>query len=406
MLRAVHLRCEYAENPLAVDTRSPRLSWQLKGGGRGSRQTAYQVRAATTRERLDSGEPDLWDTGQVPSEEQLVEYHGRKRAAGEVCWWQVRAWDQDGVTGPFSAEATFEMGLDMDDWSAEWIGCPGTWINRAIYFRREFVLTKTVLRARVYMAGLGWSELWINGQRANDRVLDPAQTDYSKRILYTTDAVEGLIGPGKNVIGVVAGNGWYGTVRLLLQLEIVYSDGSSERILSRAGWAEPWQVSHGPILENSVYDGEVYDARLEKQGWCEAGYIERFPEWLNAFGADGPGGVLVPAMLEPIRVVETRPADEILEPKPGIFVFDLGQNIAGWALLKVKGEVGQRISLRFAESLHPDGTINPENLRSARAEDVYILRGDGDETWEPRFTYHGFRYIQVEGFVGRTGGKV
>ena len=403
MLQPIHLRSEYAENPLAVDTKTPRLSWQLSGGARGSRQTAYQLRAASTRLALESGEPDLWDTGEIHSVDQSVAYEGRDLTGGEGCWWQVRVWDEEGKLSDFSPLASFEIGLSKTDWSAEWIGCPGTWINQAIYFRRSFTLIKQVRRARVYMAGLGWSELWLNGQRANDRVLDPAQTDYSKRILYTTDAVEGLLQVGKNVIGVVAGNGWYGTVRLLLQLEIEYSDGSSERIISRAGWAEPWQVSHGPILENSVYDGEVYDARLEKQGWCEPEYVERFPEWLNAFGSDGPGGVLVPAMLEPIRVVETRMAVEIKEPKPGIFVFDLGQNIAGWALLKVRGEAGQRVTLRFAESVHADGTLNPENLRSARAEDVYILRGGEEETWEPRFTYHGFRYIQVEGFPGQPG---
>ena len=255
------------------------------------------------------------------------------------------------------------------------------------------------------MAGLGWSELYINGQRANDRVLDPAQTDYSKRILYTSDAVEGFLRPGKNTIGVTAGNGWYGTVRLLLQMEIEYRDGSSEQVISKAGGPGIWRVTRGPILENSVFDGEVYDARLEKPGWCnpEAGLA--FPEWLSAFGADGPGGKLVPAMLEPIRVIETRPAVQISQPKTDVYVIDLGQNIAGWARLAVRGEAGRRVSLRFAESLYADGTVNQENLRSAKAEDVYILKGDGEEIWEPRFTYHGFRYIQVEGYPGQPGAE-
>jgi len=400
MLTTHTLRCEYAENPLGLDTAVPRLSWQLSAPRRGARQTAYQVRAASTLEGLNAGECDLWDSGRLESSSQMVDYAGRGLAGMDTCWWQVRAWDEEGQPGDFSAPACFEMGLAAEDWEAEWIGCPGAWINRAIYFRRAFVLKKPARKARVYMVGLGWSELSINGQRPNQRVLDPAQTDYSKRMLYSVDAVEGLLREGQNVIGVLAGNGWYGTVRLLLQLEIEYADGSRERIVSKAGWHEPWLAAPGPILENSVYDGEVYDARLEKAGWAEPGYEARFPEWLNAFGADGPGGILEPAMLEPVRVTDTIAARQVSQPRPGIYVFDLGQNMAGWARIHVRGEAGQRVSLLYAESLYLDGMVNQENLRSAKACDVYILKGGGEETWEPRFTYHGFRYIQVEGYPG------
>jgi alpha-L-rhamnosidase len=403
MLTTSHLLCEYAENPLAVDTHKPRLSWQLQAEKRGVRQTAYQLLVASTCEGLEAGKPDLWDSGKVESPEQMVEYAGRPLGSRQVCWWQVRVWDQNGEGGAFSSPAYFEMSLAPEDWHAEWIGNPGGWINRALYFRREFNIENPVRRARVYMAGLGWSELYINGQRANNRVMDPAQSDYSRRILYTTDAVEGLLHEGKNAIGVVVGNGWYGTVRLLLQLEIEFADGSSQQIISRGSWLEPWLVTAGPILENSVYDGEVYDARLEIADWCEAGYAEGQSAWIPAFGADGPGGKLVPAQLEPIRVVDTLRAQNIHQPKLGVYVFDLGQNIAGWALLKVNGAAGQRVSLRFAESLYPDGTVNQENLRAIKAEDVYILKGGGEEIWEPRFTYHGFRYIQVEGYPGEPG---
>ncbi|MDO8970759.1 MAG: alpha-L-rhamnosidase N-terminal domain-containing protein [Saprospiraceae bacterium] len=171
MLTPAQLRCEYAENPLALDSPEPRLSWQLNAERRGSRQAAYQVQAASSHEGLVSGEPDLWDTGMLSSVEQMVEYGGRELSGGESCWWRVRAWDQDGTPGEYSPAAWFEMGLAPQDWRAEWIGCPGTWINRAITFRNDFTLEKPVRRARVYMAGLGWSELYVNGQRANDRVL-------------------------------------------------------------------------------------------------------------------------------------------------------------------------------------------------------------------------------------------
>ena len=400
MIQAVELRCEYAQNPLGVDTNTPRLSWQLRAEKRGTCQVSFQVRAASTWAGLEAEDFDLWDSGVVVSAGQEIEYAGRPLEGGESCWWQVKVWDADGNGGENSPAACFEPGLAPGDWSAEWIGCPGMWVNRAIYFRRVFNLEKPVRRARIYMAGLGWSELVVNGQRPNERVLDPAQSDYSKRILYTTDAVEAFLKPGKNVVGVIVGNGWYGSVRLLLQLDLEFEDGSRERVISSAGGKAPWHVSRGPILENSVFDGEVYDARLEKADWCQADYIQLFPEWMNAYGADGPGGKLVPAGLEPIRVVDTLGAKSVSQPKPGVYVFDLGQNIAGWALLTVTGEAGQRVSLRFGEGLFEDGTLNQENLRSARAEDVYILKGGAVETWEPRFTYHGFRYIQVEGYPG------
>lgn len=402
MLSTHSLRCEFAENPLAVDTLIPRLSWQLTSNGRDAIQTAYQICAASTQERLEKGVFDLWDSGKVISSSQMVEYGGLELYGKQACWWQVCVWDRSGQTGPFSPLAFFETGLRPEDWQAEWIGGPPASPSKALYFRRDFSLDKPVRRARVYMAGLGWSELYINGQRVNDRVLDPAQTDYSKRVLYTTDAVEIFLRNGANTIGVVAGCGWYGSVRLLLQMEIEFLDNSCLQIATRPNLKDTWRVASGPILENSVFDGEVYDARLEKLGWAEPGGLDASHGWFfSAFGADGPGGTLVPAMLEPIRIVATLRANSVTQPSPGLFVFDLGQNIAGWAQLRVSGETGTRISLKFAESLHADGRVNQENLRNAKAEDVYILKGGGEEVWEPRFTYHGFRYVQVEGYPGQ-----
>ena len=402
-MRAAQLKCEYRQDPLGVEARTPRLSWQLQAQARGARQAAYQLQAASSLAALQADQPDLWDSGRVESPAQLVTYAGRPLASRQACWWQVRVWDETGAGGAYSPPASFEIGLAPEDWSAGWIGCPPGLVNRALYIRKAFKLEKPVQRARVYMAGLGWSELYVNGQRANRRVLDPAQTDYSRRVLYTVDAVEGLLRPGSNALGVVAGNGWYGTVRLLLQLEIEFADGSRQQVVSTGSGLEGWWVTSGPILENSVYDGEVYDARLEKPNWADPGITRPGPGWMMAFGADGPGGRLCPAQLEPIEVVDTLAAVAITQPRPGVYVFDLGQNIAGWAQLKVSGEAGQRVRLRFAESLYPDGSINQENLREARAEDVYILKGGGEETWEPRFTYHGFRYIQLEGYPGEPG---
>jgi alpha-L-rhamnosidase len=399
MMIASDLRCEYAHNPLGIDATRPRLSWVLSAARRNQQQQAYQVLAASSPEQLAAATPDLWDSGIVPSADTLVEYGGPLLESRRRVWWKVRAWNRDGQAGPFSEPAWFEMALlHPGDWRADWIGYPGAWPGKALYFCRDFQIEKPVERARVYMVGLGWSELYVNGQKANDRVLDPPQSNYARRVLYSTDAVENLLRAGSNTIGVVCGNGWYGTIRLLLQMEITYTDGARDTIVSETMHPAPWLVSTGPVLENSVYDGEVYDARLEDPGWASP---ERAPKnRLVAACADGPGGRRGAACLEPIRVVETLTAKAITQPQPGVYVVDLGQNIAGWALLRVRGEGGTRISLRFAETLYPDGSINQENLRNACAEDVYILKGAEEETWEPRFTYHGFRYIQVTGYPG------
>lgn len=233
MLELNELRCEYAVNPLGIDAACPRLSWVAKAEGRGQRQSAFQVLAASTPENLERGVADLWDSGKVKSDAFLVEYGGRPPGSGDRCWWKVRAWDSEGLPGLYSEAAWFEMGLlSPADWQANWIGFPGAWPGKALYFRRDFELNKPVRRARIYMVGLGWSELRVNGRRVNDRVLDPPQSVYSKRILYSTDAVEEFLRSGNNSIGVICGNGWYGSARLLLQMNIEFEDGTTTQIFS------------------------------------------------------------------------------------------------------------------------------------------------------------------------------
>lgn len=399
MLTLSELRCEYAVDPLGIDVAWPRLSWIATAEGRGQLQTAYQLLAATSRTGLECDEPDLWDSGKIVSAANLVTYAGQALTGELGVWWRVRAWDGEDRPGPYSAPAYFEMGLlAPEDWDAAWIGFPGAWSGKAMYFRRDFKIEKPVRRARIYMAGLGYAELRVNGHKANERVLDPPQTDYSKRVLYSTDAVETLLRRGNNTLGVICGNGWFGSARLLLQMHIDYTDGSRETIVTETFWPQPWLVFPGPLVENSIYDGETYDARLENSRWDDPD--AKPPAGLVASCADSPGGKLEAAALEPIQVVETRRAVRISTPAPGVYVFDMGQNMAGWSRLRVRGTAGCRVLLRFAESIYPDGTVNQENLRSAKAADTYILRGEGEESWEPRFTYHGFRYVQVEGYPG------
>lgn len=407
------LRCEYAKNPLGVDALHPRLSWVLVSSERGQRQSAYQILVASTQAKADAGQGDLWDSGKVASGQSTqVPYRGKVLSSRQRCYWKVRSWDRQGRASAYSETAHWEMGLlSKSDWQAEWIGYTAGWSGRALYFRKDFQLDKPIRQARAYVAGLGYYELHLNGRRVGDHVLDPSFTDYAKRVEYVTYDVTEFLARGDNAVGVIAGNGWYGTPKVLVQLEVTYADGSAAKIYTHPMNFDPdWRIGVGPIVSNTVYDGEIYDARLEKEGWDRAGGDRTAPPdrtegWVTAVAAEPPAGRLVAQSVEPIKVIETIRAKSVSEPKPGIFVFDTGQNIAGWAALRVRGERGTQVRLKFSEVLADDGTVNQENLRKASATDVYTLRGGGiggeDEQWEPRFTYHGFRYIQVEGYPGR-----
>jgi alpha-L-rhamnosidase len=399
MLIPTDLRCEYEYNPIALDTPLPRFSWVLGSTERGQVQTAYQILVA-------ADEITLWDSGKVASAEQAAVYAGHPFASRQGASWQVRVWDAGGLPGSFSESCWFRLGLLQPvDWQAEWIGYPADWNGQALYFRREFSLDKPLRSAWVYVAGLGYYELHLNGEKVGDHVLDPGNTDYGKRVLYTTYNLRPFLRTGANVFGVILGNGWYGIPKLLLQAEFEYEDGTFLRVCTgHATTGASWMVGTGPILENSLYGGETYDARLEWPGWDSHLITETAP-WGWAVVTDGPGGKLVSQRVEPIRVTETIQPRLDTQPRPGVHVFDLGQNIAGWARLRVKGERGDRVTLRYAESLYAAGshniagTVNQENLRRARATDVYILKGGDEEVWESHFTYHGFRYVQVEGAI-------
>jgi alpha-L-rhamnosidase len=406
MLTLSNLKTEYAENPLGLDTPAPRFSWQLEHPSRGQVQTAYQVQAASSPELLAFGAPDLWDSGKILSCEQLgVTYAGISLTSRQRVYWRARAWDRTDFPGPFSEPAWFELGLlHPEDWQAEWMGLPALWNGKALYLHCEFKVEKPIKRARIYIAGLGCYELHLNGARIGDHVLDPGFTDTGKRILYVTDDVADILRVGLNRLGVILGNGWYGTPKVLLQAEVTHEDGAQTKVCSSHGvGAANWQATTGPLLENSIFGGETYNAKLERPGWDLPSDLQLAdsPEPLLGWGlpvvADTPGGRLVAQTLDPMRITRLVEPVEISQPKPGVYVFDLGQNIAGWARLYLHDADGCTVTMRYAESLFPDGTINQENLRMARATDTYTCCGKGIETWEPRFTYHGFRYVQVEG---------
>jgi alpha-L-rhamnosidase len=280
----------------------------------------------------------------------------------------------------------------------------------ARWLRKEFRIEKKIKRATVSFSGLGWSELYLNGQKVGDAVLSPAFAQYNKRVFYVTYNVTKQLRRGANAMGAVLGNGRYyadrshvytgtesfGWPKLRLQLRVEYTDGSVTDIVSDDSWR---LTTNGPILANNDYDGEDYDARKEFPGWSRPDFDDS--KWQPVQIVEAPPGVIAAQMMEPSRVTGTLRPVAMTEPEPGVYVYDMGQNIAGWARLKVKGPAGTRVKLRFAEVLKPDGTLYVANLRGAKATDTYILKGHGTEIWEPRFTWHGFRYVEVTGFPGQ-----
>lgn len=280
----------------------------------------------------------------------------------------------------------------------------------ARYLRKEFDAPKQVKRAMAYISGLGLYELYLNGARIGDAVLAPNLTDYTKRVFYNTYDVTSEIRSGRNAVGVILGNGrwWaprdtvpafmrhYGAPRLIFQLDIEYADGSTARVASNGSWR---LTADGPIRANNEYDGEFYDARKEMPKWAEAGFDDS--QWVPATSLVAPQGFLAAQMAEPLKVTERLTAKSITQPRPGVWVVDFGQNLVGWCRLKVTGKAGQQLVLRHTETLRADGMLFLDNLRSAQAADTYILKGGGEETYEPRFTYHGFRYAEITGLTGK-----
>lgn len=428
----VRLRVEYRKSPLGIDDPRPRLSWALESSEPDQRQTAYEVRV------------NAWESGRVASAEQVHAYAGPELRSGEQVRWSVRVWDRGGKASAWSAPEAFEMALlRAEDWRARWILRKAPPVSDedafkdrpAPLFRKEFRLEKPLARARAYVTGLGHYELRLNGERVGDHVLDPGWTTYPKRVLYSTYDVTRHLKPGPNAAGVMLGNGWYdplplrmwgklnlrehlpvGTPRLICQIRLDFADGTSDLVVSD----ESWKSADGPLLRNGLYLGEVYDARLERDGWDRPGFDDS--AWEPAAPAEAPGPLRAPHA-PPVRVTRTLTPVKVTEPKPGVFVFDLGQNFAGWARLRVRGEAGTRVTLRFGELLYPDGTLNGMTAvcgqikrggtsyrydgagapRTAFQQDVYVLRGGGEEVYTPRFTFHGFRYVEVTGFPGRPG---
>ncbi|MGD0898937.1 MAG: glycoside hydrolase family 78 protein [Thermoguttaceae bacterium] len=423
-----YLRCEYRVDPRGIDQKEPRLSWTLQSAERGQKQTAYQVLVASRAEDLAAGRGDLWDSGKVAGDETTaIVYAGKPLRSGMRCCWTVRVWDKDALPSAWAPPAAWSMGLlEPSDWKAQWIGYdrprseagpqPGADPKRkplllppASFLRTGFRAEKPVRSATLYATALGLGDWHLNGKRVADEYFNPGWTDYAKRVYYRAYDVTGLLKQGDNALGAVLADGWFsgyvgnGAIRdhygkrprLLGQLSIEYADGTTQVVATGPGW----KAAAGPIREADFLMGEAYDARAELGGWSEPGFDDGKWEAVDAGAELSPRVEAHPG--EPVRVYEEFRAKKITEPKPGAYVLDLGQNFAGVVRLTVSAEAGRKITLRFAERLNPDGTFYTANLRGARAIDTYVCRGGGVETWQPRFTFHGFQYVEVAGLPAR-----
>ncbi len=409
-LRVRELRCDYRDNPLGIDEPQPRLSWVLESGQRGQKQTAYQVLVASSPERLARSQGDLWDSGKIASPQQnQIPYAGKPLSSHQGCWWQVRVWDKDGAATQWSAPATWTMGLlQPSDWSARWIGQPGREAGAKEgplpLFRREFQVIRPVQRALISICGLGFYELRLNGRNVGDHVLDPGWTDYRQSCLYATYDVTEQVVRGANALGVLLGNGMYhvaggryrkftgsfGPPKMILHLRLEFADGTAARIVSD----DSWRTAPGPIEFSCIYGGEDCDARREQPGWDRPGFNDS--EWKAAMAVEGPGGRLVSQSAPPLKIMKVFQPVKVTEPRPGVFVYDLGQNFSGWPQVQVRGPAGSSVKLVPGELLDTNGLVS-QRSSGGPVSFRYTLRGGGVEVWHPRFTYYGFRYVQVEG---------
>lgn len=465
-LEPTALRCEYRVNPQGIDEARPRLTWRVESAERGQKQTAYQILVAGTEDGLKHNQGDLWDSGKVASGATVnIEYRGKPLASRQRCFWKVEVWDKEGHPA-WSAPASWSLGLiQPGDWKAQYVSFRDTtpvWKDTTTLFlppahqlRKDFSVAKTVKRATVYATALGIYELCLNGRRVGDAWFAPGWTDYHQRAYYWTHDVTPLVQRGSNTLSAWLGDGWYSgyigfglltgigtehvgrdtygkTPALMAQLEIEYTDGSSQTIVTD----KSWRVSAGgPIREGDFLMGEYYDARKETPGWTKPGFDDTtwdqailasenpsapatFYQFTNPEKPGDPAQIKgrpvdlafkLPAKLEafpgvPVRAIQEIKPIAVTSPTNGVYILNLGQNFAGVVRLKVKGPAGAVVQLRYGEMLYPDGRLMNDNYRKARAIDHYVLRGDGNgEQWMPRFTFHGFQYVELTGFPGTPG---
>ena len=410
-LLVANTRCEYQPMPIGIDVLKPRFSWQLQSSENNIVQTAYEIRVARSLPDVRAGKNLIWSSGKMASNQSLYNvYAGSPLSSATTYFWQVKVWDNKGHASPWSQVSVWEMGLlKPEEWSAQWIEPNETTngkVTPAPAFRKEFSLGKKPERARLYITAHGVYEAEINGRRVGDHYFTPGWTSYHKRLQYQTYDVTKLLLKGANAIGVTVGDGWYrGNLEfnhkrnlygkeagLLAQLEVTFSDGSKEVINTNEGWMYSFD---GPVRASDIYNGETYDARMIQTGWSEHNFADA--KWLRVKTVETSKTNLVAPNSPPVvRQEKFGPVKFITSPK-GERIIDFGQNLVGWVTLRLKGTPGQRVTVTHAEVLDKMGNFYTANLRDAKQENVYILNGS-ETSFEPRFSFQGFRYIKVEGY--------
>jgi alpha-L-rhamnosidase len=404
------LVCEYHTNPIGIDVMKPRMSWKIVSPETNFMQSAYEIKLT---DQTSKGKV-IWNSGKVSSDQSVnIAYEGPALKSMQRVYWQVRIWDSKGKASEWSEAAFWEMGvLDPSQWTANWI----TMENEkkpedskpSHFLRKDFSTAKKIKSARVYVSALGVYELYINGKKVSNDLFTPGWTAYRHRIQYQTYDVTSMLQAKANTMGAILGDGWYrgnigfqrqrnyygDKLALIAQLHIVYTDGSDAWINTD----NSWKAATGPILYSDIYNGETYDARLEIPGWNAPGFDDS--KWGKTEVLDYSKQLLIAPQGVPVKAIEEiKPVKQITTPK-GEVVFDLGQNMVGWTRLKVNGKKGDAVVLQFAEVLDKEGNFYTANLRAAKATDKYVLKGGGEEIYEPRFTFHGFRFVKIEGFPG------
>jgi len=411
MLEVTDLRCEYKVNPIGIDVARPRLSWKIKSDSRGVLQTAYHVQVSHDDSTFTN---IVWDSGKVNTDQSVhVEYTGSALKSRTRYYYRVKIWDNKGNISDWSEPAFWEMGLiESSEWKADFItpdfGVDGDNSEACPMLRKTFRVNGKVKRARIYATSLGLYELYLNGTRVGDFLFTPGWTSYNKRLQYQTYDITDMLSDGENTVGIILGNGWYkgnlawekkknifgDKLAALMQMHITYEDGKEEVVVTDNGW----KASTGPILMSEIYHGEIYDARLEKEGWSTNAFDDS--EWRGVKVLDKPKNILVAQVNEPVRKIEEIKPVAIITTPSGETVLDMGQNMVGWLRFAVEGEAGTVVTIKHAEVLDKEGNFYTKNLRSARQTIQFILKGQGREVFEPHFTFQGFRYVKVEGYPG------
>ncbi len=413
----VALQCEYLENPLGIDATAPRFTWKISDNSPGARQTSFRIGVSEDSLALTMPTGNrVWDSERENSSDRLVTYHGAPLKPFTRYYWTVQLWDKDGKPYAANPIAWFETGMmESKNWKGSWISDDnGIDVKPAPYFRKSFTTQQPIRSARVYIAVAGLFELYVNGEQIGDHSLDPVYTRFDRRTVYLTHDVTQQLQQGKNAIGVLLGNGWYNhqstavwnfhqapwrnRPAFCLDLRITYADGTSEVISSDKTWKSSW----GPLIFNSIYTAEHYDARKEIPGWNTAGFDDS--AWKNAANRTAPSQQIVAQAMRPVRRTREIGPVSFKQLDDSTWLYDLGRNIAGVSRIRARGESGTVLRLKHGERLTSRGYVDMSNIdyhyrptddSDPFQTDIFILKGDGEEEFMPRFNYKGFQYVEV-----------